>query len=82
MLVIEQPTIFDEPVPVGTFVVIAVDPIASVSALDEQAKREAAEMTSTKYLAMVDGVRVRIVEDKNTHFHSLFLLRTHQTGRG
>ncbi|EJD42723.1 hypothetical protein AURDEDRAFT_114947 [Auricularia subglabra TFB-10046 SS5] len=53
--VIEEPTIYDDPVQRGTFVVIAVDALASVRLLDDQARRDAALIQSTKCLAVVEG---------------------------
>ncbi|EJD42734.1 hypothetical protein AURDEDRAFT_168257 [Auricularia subglabra TFB-10046 SS5] len=55
MLVIDDPTLYDEPADSGTFVVVAVDPIASTALLDDQAKRDAAGMTATRCLAIIDG---------------------------
>ncbi|KZV81985.1 hypothetical protein EXIGLDRAFT_359190 [Exidia glandulosa HHB12029] len=54
--VIENPTHEVNPVKAGTFVLIQVDPIASVAALDdEQATREAATLTPKRVLALYDS---------------------------
>ncbi|KZV94935.1 hypothetical protein EXIGLDRAFT_736166 [Exidia glandulosa HHB12029] len=58
MLVVENPSIYDSPTTEDNdnlFVVIAIDPVASVALLeDEQATREAAAMRPTKYLALIN----------------------------
>ncbi|KZV94914.1 hypothetical protein EXIGLDRAFT_736155 [Exidia glandulosa HHB12029] len=57
MSIKERPLTSDQPVPQGTFVVIRLDPVASVAALhDEQATREARTMRPAKYLALVDMI--------------------------
>ncbi|EJD39373.1 hypothetical protein AURDEDRAFT_187383 [Auricularia subglabra TFB-10046 SS5] len=57
MLVIDYPTIHDRPVDFGTFVIIAVDPLASVVDLyDDEATRQAAAIEPTRCLAIVDNV--------------------------
>lgn len=54
-MVLENPTVQDFATQYGTLVVIALDPVASVEALcDEQATREAMEMSPKQYLAMVN----------------------------
>ncbi|EJD42737.1 hypothetical protein AURDEDRAFT_168260 [Auricularia subglabra TFB-10046 SS5] len=55
MLAIPEPSLCDDPAESGTFVVVALDPVASVGLLDEQAKQEAAAMIPAKYLALLDG---------------------------
>ncbi|EJD39342.1 hypothetical protein AURDEDRAFT_187377 [Auricularia subglabra TFB-10046 SS5] len=55
MLLVENPSIYDRPVEFGTLVVVSLDPVASVAALDdEQATAEAAAIVPGKYLALVD----------------------------
>ncbi|EJD42729.1 hypothetical protein AURDEDRAFT_168252 [Auricularia subglabra TFB-10046 SS5] len=54
-IAIQDPTVRDHLVESGTFVVLAVDPTASVRQLDEQAKLEAAAMVPVKYLALLIG---------------------------
>ncbi|KZV94933.1 hypothetical protein EXIGLDRAFT_494383 [Exidia glandulosa HHB12029] len=54
MLVVDDPSVLDRPVEYGTFVVISIDPVASVAPLqNEQATKEAAEIRSKRYLALV-----------------------------
>ncbi|KZV88507.1 hypothetical protein EXIGLDRAFT_772623 [Exidia glandulosa HHB12029] len=56
MLVIDDPSIIDQPVWRGGFAIIAVDPVASVAPLrDEQATREAADIQPGRYLAYISG---------------------------
>ncbi|KZV88512.1 hypothetical protein EXIGLDRAFT_722621 [Exidia glandulosa HHB12029] len=56
MLYIDEPSVLDQPVDPGAFVVIAIDPVASVAALrDEQATREAAEIQPGRYLAFLNS---------------------------
>ncbi|KZV88526.1 hypothetical protein EXIGLDRAFT_772639 [Exidia glandulosa HHB12029] len=55
MVVLENPSIDDRPGPNGTFVVVGLDPIASVAAMqDERATEAAAAMPKSKYLAIID----------------------------
>ncbi|KZV88508.1 hypothetical protein EXIGLDRAFT_772624 [Exidia glandulosa HHB12029] len=58
MLVVENPSLYDRPTTkddYNSFVVIAIDPVASVALLeDEQATCEAAAMPTTKYLALIN----------------------------
>ncbi|KZV94921.1 hypothetical protein EXIGLDRAFT_834630 [Exidia glandulosa HHB12029] len=54
MLVVDNPTLYDRPFEDSTFVIISLDPAASVAELDEEAKAEAAQMHPTKYLALMD----------------------------
>ncbi|KZV81971.1 hypothetical protein EXIGLDRAFT_844145, partial [Exidia glandulosa HHB12029] len=55
MPVIEHPNLATAGVRSGTFVIIKIDPLASVAALeDEQATREAAALNPTKVLALYD----------------------------
>ncbi|KZV94925.1 hypothetical protein EXIGLDRAFT_736162 [Exidia glandulosa HHB12029] len=53
-LVAECPSYYDRPFANSTFVVIAIDPMASVVDLDNQARMEAAQMRPIKYLALMD----------------------------
>ncbi|KZV88509.1 hypothetical protein EXIGLDRAFT_772625 [Exidia glandulosa HHB12029] len=63
MLAIDDPSVLDRQVEYGTFVVIAIDPVASVAPLwDEQATQEAAKIRSNRYLALVK---------KQVNFHFL-----------
>ncbi|KZV94929.1 hypothetical protein EXIGLDRAFT_736164 [Exidia glandulosa HHB12029] len=56
ILYIDEPSVLDQPVDPGAFVVIAIDPVASVAALrDEQATREAAELKPGRYLAFLNS---------------------------
>ncbi|KZV94919.1 hypothetical protein EXIGLDRAFT_766657 [Exidia glandulosa HHB12029] len=54
MLIIDNPTWLDRPVKGSMFVVIAIDPVASVEDLDAQARDEAAQIHPKKYLALMD----------------------------
>ncbi|KZV94920.1 hypothetical protein EXIGLDRAFT_766658 [Exidia glandulosa HHB12029] len=54
MLVIDDPTWLDRPFEGSTFVVMAIDPVASVEDLDDQARDEAAQIHPRKYLALLD----------------------------
>ncbi|KZV88525.1 hypothetical protein EXIGLDRAFT_174710 [Exidia glandulosa HHB12029] len=55
MEVLENPSIQDRPGPNGTFVVVGLDPVASVAALDDaRATEAAAAMPRSKYLAIID----------------------------
>ncbi|EJD43259.1 hypothetical protein AURDEDRAFT_167675 [Auricularia subglabra TFB-10046 SS5] len=56
MRTIEDPIVRDVPDLIGVFVVIAVDPVASVALLDDEtATREASDMLPGRYLALVKG---------------------------
>ncbi|KZV94950.1 hypothetical protein EXIGLDRAFT_736177 [Exidia glandulosa HHB12029] len=53
--VLENPSIDDRPGPNGIFVVVGLDPIASVAAMqDERATEAAAAMPKSKYLGIID----------------------------
>ncbi|KZV88523.1 hypothetical protein EXIGLDRAFT_174654 [Exidia glandulosa HHB12029] len=53
--VLENPSIEDRPGPNGTFVVVGLDPVASVAAMhDERATEAAAAMPKSKYLGIID----------------------------
>ncbi|KZV94911.1 hypothetical protein EXIGLDRAFT_748365 [Exidia glandulosa HHB12029] len=55
MSVVDAPTISEQPVELGTFVIVRLDPVSSVRALeDEQATHEAAALAPRKYLVLVD----------------------------
>ncbi|KZV94951.1 hypothetical protein EXIGLDRAFT_748385 [Exidia glandulosa HHB12029] len=55
MDILETPNIYDRPGPNGTFVVVGLDPIASVAGMkDELATAAAAALPKHKYLAIID----------------------------
>ncbi|KZV94932.1 hypothetical protein EXIGLDRAFT_766666 [Exidia glandulosa HHB12029] len=81
MLVIDDPSVLDQPVRRGGFAIIALDPVASVAPLrDEQATREAEDIQPGKYLVYICG---------NVNYHFLpaagaprLSLSFHLVGRG
>ncbi|KZV94955.1 hypothetical protein EXIGLDRAFT_494583 [Exidia glandulosa HHB12029] len=57
MEVIEAPNIYDRPGPNGTFVVVGLDPVASVAGMkDELATAAAAALPKHRYLAIIDTI--------------------------
>ncbi|EJD39375.1 hypothetical protein AURDEDRAFT_146620 [Auricularia subglabra TFB-10046 SS5] len=65
MLAIDHPTANDSPVDYGTFVVIALDPEASVADLrDEDATRQARLITPTRCLAIANAVGEFVLSPK------------------
>ncbi|KZV88524.1 hypothetical protein EXIGLDRAFT_174663 [Exidia glandulosa HHB12029] len=55
MDILETPNIYDRPGPNGTFVVVGLDPVASVAGMkDELATAAAAALPKHKYLAIID----------------------------
>ncbi|EJD43280.1 hypothetical protein AURDEDRAFT_167696 [Auricularia subglabra TFB-10046 SS5] len=53
MSVVEDPPISNNDAPLGTLVVLSLDPVASVADMDEEASSAAAELPRGKYLALV-----------------------------
>lgn len=65
MLAIDHPTADDSPVDYGTFVVVALDPVASVADLrDEDATRQALCITPTRCLAIVNSFGELVLSPK------------------